>query len=303
MNNYNNLKLNRFFSKQIIQDLIKSSDNEIYSYVIDNYIKVLPKDKNKDIVSKIYKYMSNHYRNEYFYQNTLLNKLLLGKYSINTTMALSQLPIANSIADFILIHKKQNKAMIYEIKTELDTFDRLKTQLDDYYKAFNYVSVVTCEENYLKLYNQLKNTSVGIYVLSKKNTIKVKKNAEEYNENLNHEILFKILRKKEYENILKIKFGSLPKSTQVFHYNECLKLFKTIPILEAYIFFLSELKNRNITSKNEAFKSIPYELKSLIYFSNFKDLDFKDLEVFLNNIYMEATKCIIHTLEENNMNC
>ena len=83
----------------------------------------------------------------------MLNKLLLGRHSINTTTALTQIPINKSKADFILIN---GKAVVYEIKTELDNFERLKNQINDYYKAFSHVCVVTCEEYYKKLIKILK---------------------------------------------------------------------------------------------------------------------------------------------------
>ncbi|MBU5889902.1 sce7726 family protein, partial [Vibrio cholerae O1] len=72
-------------------------------------------------------------RNEYFYKNTLLNKLLLGKHSLNTTTAITEIPINKSKADFILIN---GKAVVYEIKTGLDSFERLESQIEDYFKAF-----------------------------------------------------------------------------------------------------------------------------------------------------------------------
>ena len=51
------------------------------------------------------------------------------------------------------------KGVVYEIKTELDNLERLNSQIEDYYKAFTNVVIVTYEENiekFLTLYqNQL----------------------------------------------------------------------------------------------------------------------------------------------------
>lgn len=112
----NNTILNRFFTQNTFSDLIHFKDTSIYDAVIKRYIND-PEDKsNEMLISEIYSYMSDEYRNEYFYQNTLLNKLLLGKHSVNTTTALTQIPISKSKADFILIN---GKAVVYEIKTAL----------------------------------------------------------------------------------------------------------------------------------------------------------------------------------------
>ena len=74
-----------------------------------------------NIFEILYDRLKKEYRNEYFYKNTLLNKLLLGVHSTNTTTALAELPIGKAKADFVLIN---GKAVVYEIKTELDNFER-----------------------------------------------------------------------------------------------------------------------------------------------------------------------------------
>lgn len=287
----NNIALSRLFTKRAISDLINNENREIYDTIISRYIGKVDDVNNRQIIEYIYKYMATNYRNEYFYQNTLLNKLLLGRHSINTTTALSQVPIENSKADFILIN---GKAVVYEIKTELDTFDRLETQLNDYYKAFNHVCVVTCESNYNKLYDILEDSKVGIYVLTKKNTIQFRKDPEQDNTKITHDALFKILRKYEYELIILNYFGELPKTTQVFYYEECLKTFKQIPLEIAYAQFLVELKKRNSIKEKDEFYKVPYELKSIIYFAEANSKYYSKLTNFLDEKYRGIDECIIH---------
>lgn len=287
--NGNNFALNRLFTKQVINDLVKHNSNEIYEAIIKQYLRDYNNCTNREILNKIYKYMSKYYRNEYFYQNTLLNKLLLGRHSIKTTTAITQIPIERSKADFVLIN---GKAIVYEIKTELDTFERLQTQLNDYYKAFNHVCVVTCESNYERLLSILEDTKVGICILSKYNTLQMKKEAETNDENINHKTLFKILRKYEMENILMKHFNELPKATPVFYYDACYKLFESIPLENAYKLFLLELKKRNEVMCDNEFLNVPYELKSIMYFSDFSYKQYEKLNKFLNTQYKEVNRCI-----------
>lgn len=279
----NNIILNRLFTQNIFFDMIYNSNNTTYGAVIQRYAIDSEDKDNGTLISEIYRFMSKGYRNEYFYQNTLLNKLLLGKHSINTTTALTQIPVGKSKADFILIN---GKATVYEIKTELDTFDRLGTQLKDYYKAFNHVCVVTSESHYERAASLLANTSVGIYVLNRKNRISLKLRKEPIlnNSTLEHTAIFKVLHKHEYENILLQYYGELPVSSQVFYYGECLKQFSQIPIIEAYNMALTQLKKRNRILINE-FEKVPYELKSLIYFSKLSKSDWEELDSFLSRRY------------------
>ncbi|MFD1065676.1 sce7726 family protein [Oceanobacillus locisalsi] len=278
MNKSNNSILSRMFTQSIFMDLINNQEVSVFDTCVHRYLYNVNEVDNGQLISKLYKYMEQKYRNEYFYKNTLLNKLLLGRHSLNTTTVLSELPINKSKADFILIN---GKAIVYEVKTELDTFDRLNSQINDYYKAFNHVCVVTCESNYDKLQEILKGSNVGICVLTSRNTISTRKEPIEDNANLDHSALFKILRKKEFEHILLNYYGELPQTSQVKYYRECFHLFSEINIDLAYKYFLEQLKRR-VNIEKEEFKKVPYELRFLIYISEYKKNDYLKLFQFLN---------------------
>jgi len=112
----------------------------------------------------------------------------------------------------------------------LDNFDKLESQIQDYYKAFDRVNVVTSSDKYAVLKGILSGSKIGIYVLDKKlNLIEMKKARSEKN-HLEHKTIFKILRKNEYENILLSIYGSLPEVSQFDYYKECLRIFGEIEI-------------------------------------------------------------------------
>ncbi len=273
----NSVILNRLFTQNIFFDLVKAKDNAVYGSVVKRYISEAESKENGVLISGIYKMMSKNYRNEYIYKNTLLNKLLLGRHSVNTTTALTEIPINKSKADFIMIN---GKAVVYEIKTELDTFNRLENQINDYYKAFDHVCVVTSEDQYEKVCSILENSSVGICILTNRNTLSLRKEPIQDNSKLNSKVIFKLLHKREFERIILDYYGSLPETSPVFYYDECLEVFQKIPIVDAYRLTLKELKKRNKVIVEE-FKKVPYELKSLIYFSKFRKKDYAGLDSFL----------------------
>ncbi len=273
--------INKLFTQNNFSKILNDNNsNKIYEFILNDIVKINCNETidNHKAINEIYEFMSKNYRNEYFYQNTLFNKLLLGRHNLNTTTAISQLPINKSIADYIMIN---GKAVVYEIKTELDSFDRLKTQLEDYQKAFNNICVVTCEQNYSKLEILLKNTPIGIYVLSKTNTLQYRKPYIENNDFLDYKTIFNILRKKEFEKIIIDYYGTLPKTTQVKYYDACFELIRKIPMLILYNDYIKILKLRNKIDKDKI-EQIPYELKSLFYFSNRNKVDFQQLSIFLN---------------------
>ncbi len=275
--------LNRIFTRNMLRHFIDGKEDNVYSSVVRRYTSDVDQKTNQELISEIYCELKNHYRNEYFYKNTLLNKLLLGVHSVNTTTALTEMAIAKSKADFVLIN---GKAVVYEIKTELDNLDRLSSQIDDYYKAFDHVAVVTYEKNLQQLQKVLESIDkpVGIYVLRKNGKLGTVQNPQRYTDDLNKEVIFKLLRKSEYEDIISQRYGYLPEVTQFKYYSACKKMFLEIPIEESYLLVLKELKKRMQLVKEE-FVKIPYELKFLAYFMELTYDDYQKLDVFLERQY------------------
>lgn len=116
-----------------------------------------------EAISEIYHFMNYEYRNEYYYKNTILNQLLIKKHDLYNAAALTELPIGNSKADFIMIN---DRGVVYEIKTDLDNLIRLENQLKDYYKVFSYIYVVVGNKQLPHVKEFLKDQKVGIYELT-----------------------------------------------------------------------------------------------------------------------------------------
>lgn len=261
VNRMNYMYINRFFSRKIfIESIFEDNFNsEVFKVEMANNYKALEKG----------------YRNEFFFKNTLFNKLVLGKYSLNTTAAFSEIIIGNSKADFVIINQQIGK--VYEIKTDLDNLDRLIYQLEDYYKVFQEVYVVTSEKNYYPVYKFIKEykPTAGIIVLTDRITLSVRKQAIMSEGNLRHENLFKLLRKKEYEEILLKKFGRLPKVKPVEYFKVCLKWFMQLDINESQKLVFAQLKKRMDGENLKIIRDLPLPARWLVYTSNLtsKELD------------------------------
>lgn len=275
--------LNKVFTRAMIRHFIEGKADSIYSSVVRRYVKDVEQKSNRELLSEIYCEIKSNYRNEYFYKNSLLNKLLLGVHSVNTTTALTEIAIAKSKADFVLIN---GKAVVYEIKTELDNLERLCSQIEDYYKAFDHVAVVSYEKNLQQLQSVLAGIDkpVGIYVLRKNGKLGTVRRPGKYTASLEKETIFKLLRKSEYEDILFQRYGYLPEVTQFRYYAACKQLFLQMSIEESYLLVLKVLKKRMQLEKEE-FVKVPYELKFLAYFMELKSSDYVKLEAFLERQY------------------
>ena len=141
MSDYNS-SISRVFTKKVIGELLDCGKSDMFDYVVKRYVNDPECKTHGQIISEIYCQLGHSYRNEYYYTNTLLNKLLVGIHNVNTTTALSQVRIAKHIADFVMIN---GEGCVYEIKSDLDNFDRLSDQIYDYFKAFSKVSVLASQ--------------------------------------------------------------------------------------------------------------------------------------------------------------
>lgn len=234
---------------------------------------------NSHFIKSLYQELETNYRGEYFYKNAILNKLILKKYSLDNVTILNEFKIGTSIADYILLN---GEVKIFEIKTELDSLDKLDKQISDYFKFANKVVVVASSKFSEKLLQKYSNSPIGIIEFSDDQSFKTLKDPINYLKDFNHTTLFNTLRKQEYLDIIQDYFGFLPSVPNTLIYKECLALVKTIDIVDFQKLCFQKLKLRNIRCK-EIFisDSIPDELKHICYTLDFSKSEYKSLEKFL----------------------
>lgn len=277
----NNLILKKFFSKTTLNDLLSLKHSDIFDSVVRRYIKNPNGKKYDELVSEIYTFISKEYRTEYFYKNTILNKLLFKKHDYKKTIALTELPVGKSKADFVMIN---GMGVVYEIKTELDNLNRLQTQIDDYYKAFRQVVIVTYNDNIDKVISVVPD-SVGIMELTKREALKIIRESQSISNYLDYSTIFKILRKQEFENVLKNNGIELPDVIQFNYYKECFNLITTIEIEKLQKEMLSQLKGRMRIETAEFCKATPSELRFLTYFDATIRTKSEDFEIMMKKNY------------------
>lgn len=221
----------------------------------------------KSVITDFYQELMHTHRNEYFYKNELLNSLLIQNGKISSCSTLTELPVADSKTDMIFVDEN-DVGIVYEIKTELDTLNRLENQIQDYYKAFPYVYVATSSSHLRQLEQVLEGTSVGIIELTNNNEFVYRKEATYNTGNLSHDVLFRILRKKEFESIVLKYFGKLPDVSDFVYYGTCLELLENLDIVLFQKEVMSCLRKRNLVRNVESFtNNVPYELSFYGYFS------------------------------------
>lgn len=276
----NSFVLDHFFCKKLLQEIAYNLSGSISN--LPRYQKLCSEQNltydssNLAAIQYIYKLLYTTHQNEYFFKNTLFNyffndSVLSDDLNLCPTI-LNEFHVASSIPDLIVI-KPNNTSEILEIKSQCDSLERLQSQLPDYYKVFRKVSLVTGEKLYTKAIAMTKKSNLGLYLINKKGEVIQEKEAKLCNDGLEPSECFKFLRQKEYLNVLKKYFNySYSTFNPILHYQECKSLFcsldKIIVSLE-----IEEALSMRTNNNLQYLSKVPFELRSLFYFSNLTKIE------------------------------
>ena len=280
MQKFDTYMINKIFTVPYFDRMIsENSVPESFSKCVKRYIKT-EEATIGEAISEIYHFMDCEYRNEYFYKNTILNQLLIKKHDLYNTAALTELPIGDSKADFIMIN---GRGVVYEIKTDLDNLLRLENQINDYYKVFSYVYVVVGNKQLSHVKQLMRDQKVGIYEMTASGKLLCRKKALCNRENLSYKAMFQVLRKAEFESILLKHFHKLPEVNSFQYYRECQKWLERVNIITLQKDVMKCLKARTLMLvENKLEEKVPYELRFYAYFSKRINSNYQEIDTLWN---------------------
>src|SRR5665811_177245 len=160
--------LSQIYTRSNFNRVIRKNDFRFINNRIYKHLRIRGSYKNSDLLKTLYNQLQKTYRSEYFYKNALINKLLLGKYRLNTTTFFYEFKIGTSIADFVFLN---GEARIYEIKTDLDNLDKLEKQIFDYSQFGNKVYIVASHNHIQKLLEIYSDSPVGLVEFTQNGTL------------------------------------------------------------------------------------------------------------------------------------
>lgn len=256
--NYKALSIlfNRNFLKKIIKDNYEEYMENLFNE--NNYFS--DEKKIVTILDNLYSDFEKNYRCEYIYKNLIARKILIKRHSLDTSALIPEMYVENSKADIVIFN---GTSTVYEIKTELDSLNRLKSQLNSYLKCFDKVYIVTTLENIKKLENIIPD-KVGLIEVTKRNALKEYKRAKSNKENIDKGELFRLLRQNEIINIMRKLGNDFSDTPSVFIRTEGKKIFLTLDNITAHDMAVKEMKTRKV--KNEQKELIEKAPESLKFF-------------------------------------
>jgi hypothetical protein len=206
--------------------------------------------------------LCHSYRNEYFYKNNLVSKIVFGRHSVRTASALTEVPAGRSIADLVIFN---GTSTVYEIKTDLDSFNRLPAQLDDYQSRFEHVYVVTSMERASDA-QKMTPEAVGIIGVRRSSALSVVRPSRSGLSQLQQVSIFQLLRQKEALDALRRATGYEVDVPPGDIWARCQSLFAALPIEVAHKEALYQLRQRGMRGATLAsLTGFPESLRALAY--------------------------------------
>jgi hypothetical protein len=254
---------NAGLQRMMFADDFKEQARQLKRLLLNSGVEIEKKSSISQLIEISYEHLLTHYRHEYLYKVALLNSYVLENHCLSDTILLNEFRIGNSKADTILVNGT-NK--VFEIKTELDSPERLCTQINDYYKGFSEVYIVIHHSEISK-YLAFIPEQVGIMTFSKDNTIELCKEATIYTDQLDIVTMMKALRKDEYLQLVYKIAGEIPKATAVQLFKACVNILSSSLVLQVQSEFLKIIKKRINASTNELIKNpkLPAALRLSCY--------------------------------------
>lgn len=213
--------LARFFSSGVLRELAHNGHSAIAGRLSRQHHLFEQFDSGISVgefYDAIFKRLIREYRHEYIYKNAVAEKILLGKHNLKTAFMLTEFRVDDCKADAVVLNGTSH---VYEIKSEMDSFERLDRQLAAYHKMFDFITVITTERLYKSVEDRVPK-EVGIMVLADGGYQFRKKpfrEAVSNKVNVDPTVIFNSLQRRESLKIIKEKFdvslAHLP-NTQIY---------------------------------------------------------------------------------------
>lgn len=271
--------ISQIFSPAMFRKIVRENDSSLFQRRVEKYIDIAY-NSNLEALKYFYKSLQKQYRCEYIYKNKITIDIIKN-YSLKDTLILNELKVGASKADLVMLN---GAIKIYEIKTELDSLEKLPKQIEDYQKIAEKIYVVTDEKFVDKINNEKHFNNLGIIILDSKNKLQVFKEAKKDLSFLDFDTIFKILRKQEYIELVHDNFGYIPKVPNTIIFRACYEMLSSINIIDFQKQVLSKLKERKLANP-ELLKSssTPKELKHICNSLDFNEQEYNRLYNFLKS--------------------
>lgn len=252
-------EISKIFSRSVVLEIAKKNRSELFRDIVMGNIPLYVK-KGKSIAKiydEVYSILKKKYRNEYVYKNEIAKKIIKEFYRLHDVSYVNEFKINGCIADFAIFN---DTSTAYEIKTELDSFERLDSQLSVYKNVFEFVYVVIPVQRINQVLKFAHNTT-GIITLNEKNVLNYERLATSNMEFLSKDKMFNCLRPSEYRVFYEKFIGIKPFGRAADIKEKCKNIFLELDTKKAHEEMLKLLTARGLEGfEKDYFRSFPQSL-------------------------------------------
>lgn len=161
----------RLFSSSVVQELARSGKSGLLGRLLlqSTLCDIIPAvEPIRRLFDHAFSFLArSRYRHEYVYKQAITRRVLLGSHSLRTAVMLSEFRVGNCKADLAIVN---GTSTVYEIKSERDRLDRLRSQVEAYLRVFARVNVVAGRNHLAQVLASVPE-QVGVLTLSKRLSI------------------------------------------------------------------------------------------------------------------------------------
>jgi hypothetical protein len=263
--NWDSKTIAKVFNSNVLNDIANGDFSYIEKIASQNFISSSDTTI-RAFYDHAYSYLRENYRNEYFYKNLIVNKILIGRHSLNTATMLPEFRVGSNKADCVILN---GKSTCYEIKTDYDSLIRLDDQLSSYLQLFDEVYVV-CSIKYQQAVLEIAPLDVGILILTEKQTFSQYRKATPRKIPINKKLLMQSLRQHEYKELAERLTGESVNFPNTLIYNECFSILERYSddyLLNKYLIQILKKSRKN---NDRLIESLPESLANAAISYRFK---------------------------------
>ena len=232
------------FRTPFLAKISRGKHTQVLRRLADQVEDLSPPDRHESLATWYdfyYEILLDHYRSEYVYKNEIANQVYLKHHSLQDSLLISEMGCSQSKSDLALIDDRTST--VFEIKSEFDSFKRLKKQLTDYRKVFDRIYVVTTKEqaSHLKV---LVDPVIGIMYLNGDRQFETLQPALSNKAHTNPSDIFNCMHQAEFCEAINREFGYVPDAPSALLYRECIQLFTQLPPDRAHDLMIDCVRSR-----------------------------------------------------------
>jgi hypothetical protein len=194
--------ISRLFSSSVIRELARKGQSPLFARLASQS-HLLHSNSSSERVYNLFEtafslLKREGHRDEYIYKAALTQKILLGKYSLQTASMLNEFRVGECKADIAILN---GTATVYEVKSERDSLARLERQINAYSTVFARIYVVAAE-NHVDAVIASVPDDVGVLRLNRRHQLSTVRNAADLPERTSPAAIFDSIRTEEARLIL-----------------------------------------------------------------------------------------------------